>query len=115
MSEKSQRLKIEVTEIDNRAAVPHFFVLVTARKYPAYALGDELRMEGKIEQPENYSSFDYVSYLARENVFAVMAFPKIEKIAEGKGNQILLALSRVKRGWKTTILPAMSLGGLAAS
>ncbi len=107
MSERAQRLKMEITGVDGRAVSPHFFVLTTVRRYPAYALGDELKMEGKMERPENYSDFDYVSYLARDNIFAVMLFPKVEKIAEGKGNPLLLVLSRLKHSFEENINAAL--------
>ena len=107
MSEKAQRLKMEIMAVDGHAVEPHFFVLATVRRYPAYALGDELKMEGKMERPENYSDFDYVSYLARDDIFAVMLFPKVEKVAEGKGNPLLLVLSRLKHSFEENINAAL--------
>lgn len=107
MSEKAQRLKIKITSIDNHPSGQSFFVLATTRKYPAYALGDELKIAGVVERPENFSDFDYASYLARQDIFAVMAYPKIEKISEGKGSRLLLILSRLKRGFEENIDAAL--------
>lgn len=103
MSEKSQRLKVGIESVDGHAAKPPFFVLATTRKYPAYALGDELKIIGVVERPENFSDFDYVSHLARQNIFAVMSFPRIEKIDEGKGSRLMLFLSRLKRAFEKNI------------
>jgi len=103
MSENAQRLKINITSVDNQAALQPFFVVATVRKYPAYALGDELNIAGMIERPENFSDFDYVSYLARDDIFAVASFPKIEKIGEGRGNRILFLLSRAKHAFEGNI------------
>jgi len=103
VSGNAQRLKIKITSVDDRAAGEPFFVLATVRKYPAYALGDELNIAGAVERPENFSDFDYVSYLARDDIFAVMSYPKIEKIGEGRGNRILFLLSRAKHAFEENI------------
>lgn len=80
-----------------------FLVLATLRKYPAYEMGDELRIRGKLEEPENRAGFDYVSYLARENIFATMLFPQVEKIGEGKGGWILLWLNQIKKAFEQRV------------
>ena len=106
-AEKSQRVKLKITEVDGRALAAPFFVLATTRKYPAYAVGDELKISGRIEQPENFSNFDYVSHLRRDAIFAVMSFPQIEKIGEGNGNRLMLALSRTKHAFEENIDAAL--------
>jgi competence protein ComEC len=40
--------------------------------------GQWLILNGKIQQPKNYEDFDYVSYLAKEGIHAVMYFPKYD-------------------------------------
>lgn len=54
-------------------------LLVTARKYPEYKFGDKIILKGILTEPEKFDDFDYKSYLARKGVFAVMAFPDVEK------------------------------------
>lgn len=101
--EANQRMKIKVMSVDGDAQMPHFFVLATMHRFPAYRRGDEMRLTGKIERPENYGDFDYVSYLRRDNVFALTPFPRTEKIGEGKGSRIILLLSRIKHAFEENI------------
>ncbi len=105
--EKSQRVRIGVYSIDGTALVRPVTTLITARRYPAYAIGDEIEVMGRLEAPENYGEFDYVSYLAKENIFSVMPFPEIRKIGERKGNRITLALADVKRSFEGSIERAL--------
>ncbi len=102
-SPKAQRISVKIESSDQGARSGHFLVLATVRPYPKYALGDEITLEGTLEQPENFSDFDYIAYLGRRGIFAVIAFPKIEKIAEGKGNRLYIWLSRVKHSFENRI------------
>ena len=107
VSEASQRMKIKVVSLGDYAAEPPFFMIATARRMPAYRIGDELEITGEIERPENFSDFDYVSYLRRDGIGAVMSFPDIHKIGEGKGNPVVLALSRLKHAFEEKIDAAL--------
>lgn len=102
-SPKAQRISVKIESSDQGARSGRFLVLATTRPYPKYALGDEIMFEGTLEQPENFSDFDYIAYLNRRDIFAVMAFPKIEKIAEGKGNRLYVWLSRIKHSFENRI------------
>jgi competence protein ComEC len=90
----AQRLKIKV---DN------FHVLVTTRRFPAYALGDELEIAGLLTRPENFSEFDYAAFLAKDDVYAVMSFPQIKLIGSGKGSPFKEFLSRIKTAFEGKI------------
>lgn len=104
LTEKVQRLKILIESVNNHfVKKPSFKVLLTIRKYPLYRLGDEFRIEGVLESPKNYSDFDYVSYLARQDIFATMSFPVVGKIAEGRGNKLKLFLSKIKFAFEENI------------
>lgn len=69
----------------------HEKILVTTDTYPHYRYGDKLQLTGKLTLPTNTSDFDYVSYLARDQIFTLMYQPKIqtanfslEKITQAK-------------------------------
>ncbi|MDP3710542.1 MAG: ComEC/Rec2 family competence protein [bacterium] len=94
--EDKTRLKIHISKIDNQELKNKFFILATFRKYPAFSLGDELALEGKIEEPVKFEDFDYKSYLARQDIFAVSYFPKVDKISERKMGRARLALANIK-------------------
>lgn len=69
-------------------------VLVVSGRYPEFAYGDRLSISGKLELPKDFDSyeggprFDYVSYLAKDDIRYVMYRPKIEKLAEGRGSLV---------------------------
>lgn len=105
--ETTQRVKVKIISVDGHAAEPHFFVLVTMRRFPAYRMGDELMLKGVIERPENYNDFDYISYLRRDGVFALMPFPVADKIGEEKGNRLMRVLSGIKHAFEKNIDTAL--------
>lgn len=99
-TDKAEQIKIKITEIDGGFSKLPFFTLTTVRRYPRYRVGDEVTVRGTLEKPENYSNFDYVSYLARENIFSILSFPEIEKIGEGKRNALTVYLLKTKRAFE---------------
>lgn len=65
-----QANKINETKIN-------LLVLINLPKYPEYHYGDILKINGKLEIPENWSDFRYDRYLARYNIYAVMSWPQV--------------------------------------
>jgi len=68
-------------------------ILVTAGLFPEFKYGDLIQVEGKIEKPENFQStggtdFDYVDYLAKEDIFYQISFAQIKLISSGHGSFI---------------------------
>ncbi len=53
-------------------------VLVTTDLYPNYDYGDYVLITGRLQEPEVFSDFNYPMYLAKENIFSTMYYPKIE-------------------------------------
>ena len=102
-SEKVQRIKVKIESLDGRSLNRPFYALVTLRKYPEYKIGDELEIQGLIEEPTNYRDFDYISYLERDDIFSVISFPLVEKIGENRGPKLKLILSRLKRAFEEKI------------
>ena len=81
--ENSTRLLVELSE-GSRA------VIITEH-YPEYKYGDRLQIIGEFEKPENFETdsgreFDYVNYLAKDNVHYIIPFPDIEILVRGEGN-----------------------------
>src|SRR3989344_3497931 len=101
--ERSGSYQRFIVRIIPEGELEKFKVLVTTRTYPKYRIGDELLLRGDLKETENYSDFDYKAYLAKDGVFAVMPFPEIEHISEGKGNFLLLFLAKVKYGFEKNI------------
>jgi len=83
-------------------------ILLNVGKYPEYQYGDRLKFSGKVEEPFVSEEFSYKDYLSRYDTYAVMRFPKIEKIGEDQGNKMKAALLSIKhrfQGVLSQILP----------
>ncbi len=55
-------------------------VLVTTARH--YNYGDELRIKGELQEPAVFEDFNYKNYLAKDHIYGVMYFPKIELLKE---------------------------------
>lgn len=78
-----------------------FRVLVTVDRYPQYAYGDRVHIEGKLIQPQSFSDdgvhvFNYPKWLAKDGVVALMRYPEISPIESGKGSIVLRTLYALK-------------------
>ncbi|QQG45005.1 MAG: ComEC family competence protein [Candidatus Sungiibacteriota bacterium] len=96
--ETTQHLKVKIGSF-----APNFYTLATTRKYPEYKMGDELKIAGLLQKPENYDDFDYISYLAKEDIYSTMSFPLIEKVGERRGNKLRISLSEIKKSFEEKI------------
>jgi competence protein ComEC len=71
-------------------------ILVSTRNYPQYFYGDVLKIKGKLEEPKVFEEFNYKNYLAKERIYAVSYWPKIEILERNKGNPIFGAILKFK-------------------
>lgn len=83
-----QRLTVRIKEIraSNYVTFTNEKLLATVDLYPEYEFGDFLMIEGETKTPpklffDNGKEFDYASYLAKDAVFSLSYYPKIEKIS----------------------------------
>jgi competence protein ComEC len=60
-------------------------VLVSVLRYHEYHYGDILRITGKLETPPQSDDFNYKDYLARQGIYSVINYPRIEIVDTGKG------------------------------
>ncbi len=101
--DSNQRLKIRVEIVDSARIKSGFYTLVIVRRYPEYKIGDELELQGLLQKPANYGDFDYISYLAKEDIFSLLSFPLVEKVGEEKGNKLTIFLAKTKRAFEKKI------------
>ena len=79
-------------------------ILVRVPVYPELTYGDDVTMVGKLSAHKNFSpkdgtkAFDYQSYLAKDNIYYQMYFPKTTIVSHDKGNTIRKSLF-VLKGW----------------
>ena len=66
--------------------------LVSLRREPHVRYGDRLMLAGSLAAPSVLDTFDYRDHLASQGIHLVMDFPKVELLADGRGNPILAAL-----------------------
>jgi len=63
--------------------------LVRVPRYHEYHYGDMLKVTGKLETPPQFDDFDYRGYLARQEIYSVINYPKIEVLDTGRGSRPL--------------------------
>lgn len=61
-------------------------ILLTLAHYPEVNYGDTLTIRGKLEEPQNFSDFDWKNYLAKDDIYFEMFLPKITKQESGGGS-----------------------------
>lgn len=87
--ENNSRLIFEAEETKDR-------ILIIAPLYPEFSYGDILKIEGRLEKPENFNDFDYRAYLAKDEIFLEMFYPQIQKLESGRGWWLKSALFGLK-------------------
>ena len=81
--------------------------LIRVPRYPAYRYGDVLRVTGELETPASFDDFDYKSYLARQGIYSVIYYPKIEVLARGKGFRPLQWLYSLREHLSSSLAKAL--------
>jgi competence protein ComEC len=94
-------------------------VLIKTKPYAKdFQFGDEISFEGKLEEPENFLDFDFKAYLAKEGIYSIVNYPKLEIIENNQGSAIKSFLLKIKNSFEgkiNSILPepeSSFLGGL---
>ncbi len=73
-------------------------VLIRVPRYPKYAYGDVLKVTGKLETPSQLGDFDYKGYLAAQDIYSVMNYPRVEILDTGQGFKPLAWLYSLRNG-----------------
>lgn len=75
-------------------------ILLYTNHYPEYRYGDKIKVTGVLKKPQNIdSSFDWISYLAKDDVYYEMIYPKIELVSSGHGAWIKRQLFALKENF----------------
>ena len=78
-------------------------VQVTTQRYPEYAYGDQLKIEGMLKKIPD----DRRGYFSKEDIFALMSFPKIDIIAKNKGSTMRAVLLKINRATQDSLKQVM--------
>jgi len=82
--ENNTHLNIRISEIGQIKTESKENVLIIVNHYPQYKYGDKIELNGVLTRPENFKSsedekenreFDYISYLAKDNIHYQMFYP----------------------------------------
>ena len=145
ISNVTQKFVINVEQVSLVGGTEHVLVntrfLITTKLYPRYAYGDEIDLTGKIILPRNFGDnvqkegqddtlaedetapgrqFDYVHYLAKDQIYFLMKSPQVTLLETNKGSRIKTLLFQFKELFLANIKrvlgePHASLaGGLVA-
>ncbi len=83
-------------------------ILVYAPHYPEFKYGDKVKISGVLKKPSNFNNdFDWVDYLAKDEIYYEMLYPKIESISAGNGARIKEKLFILKEKYISSINKAI--------
>jgi len=83
-------------------------ILITTNRYPEYRYGDKLKITGKLQIPQAFEDFNYKDYLAKDGIYSVMYWPKIELIEKNQGNPIYAKILSFKNKLRESIYRNLS-------
>lgn len=92
-------LKLVVQKTDEQKSK----ILIITEKYPHYNYGDKLGIIGFRKKPENFAQFDYQGYLAKNDIYSVIYYPKIKLESINNGSFLLRTLFNFKNSVKNNI------------
>jgi competence protein ComEC len=76
-------------------------ILVSAGLFPGFKYGDSVSVSGVLDKPANFSTengndFDYINFLAKEDIFYVLNFAQVELVSSGHGSFLKTKLFLIK-------------------
>ena len=79
-------------------------ILLSVPHYPIYNYGDEILVSGLLQEPKNFKTengkiFDYVNYLAKDNIFYTMYFPETELLSSSNGSFVKEKMFKIKNSF----------------
>jgi len=60
--------------------------LLFTNRYPEYHYGDLIQITGKLENPEPIEDFNYPAYIAQQDIYVIVSYPKVEVLATAQMN-----------------------------
>ncbi|OIO31660.1 MAG: hypothetical protein COZ49_03760 [Candidatus Yonathbacteria bacterium CG_4_10_14_3_um_filter_47_65] len=86
-------LIVRPIDLDEGAHILGTNVLVVAPLHPVIHYGDIISIDGDLSKPKNFSNqngdvFDYVSYLAKDDIYFQIFYPRLSIVDRNKGNPV---------------------------
>lgn len=109
--ESSTQIRIMVDGIEGAegtSSVRTTRALAIADPYVRVEYGDRVRVLGTLAVPESFATdggraFDYGAYLAKDRVFYLVRYAKLERLESGKGNMLVASALAVKRRFASNL------------
>lgn len=95
VGEKEIILKIKELSInDKKYRLNNSKIIIITDKFFEY--GDDVKATGKIKQITNFKGFNYRMFLAKDGIYAKMAYPKIISLSKNNGNLFLSNIYKLR-------------------
>ncbi len=82
--------------------------LVSADIYSPIQYGDRITVKSEFKRPEAFDDFNYPAYLAKDDIYWVADFSKVEILSSGEGNPLKKVLYKIKRNFEERIKTILS-------
>lgn len=99
VKDKISNLELAIQSVGRKKAVGK--ILISVAKFPEFRYGDKLKITGAISEPENFTDFNYKEYLARQGIYFVMKWPKVDLVAHHQASALMEGLFAFKKKFKT--------------
>lgn len=98
------RVQVETLAVGDEAPRPVTgLVLVQAPRFPVLNYGTRFEATGRLETPPEDEQFSYRAYLARQDIYSLMTWPRLTVLAEGEGSPLYHAIYAFKGRAQDTI------------
>jgi competence protein ComEC len=97
------QLSADKITMANRANNISGKAMVRVSRYSAYHYGDILKINCKLETPPKFNDFDYKDYLARQGIYSLINYPKIEIMERNTGFQALSVIYSLRNSLSQSI------------
>jgi len=109
---RERNIKLEIAnlklQIDSKWKDISGKMLVTTNRYPEYQYGDKLKITGKLKTPPEFEDFNYKNFLAKDGIYSVISWPKIELIEKNQGNFVYAKILEFKNKLRESIYQNLS-------
>ncbi len=85
----SVQLVVQPEVINNQPIKGNGNVLIISKNNRNYNYGEELKVKGKIKEPEIFNNFDYKGYLERRGVYWIMFYPRTIWVKRGENDSFI--------------------------
>ncbi|MFO7664686.1 MAG: DNA internalization-related competence protein ComEC/Rec2 [Chloroflexota bacterium] len=97
------RLAVSELVLDGRSVAAAGEILVQTWRFPILPYGATVRLYGNLEPPEALGSPGYASYLRRQGIQSIMAYPQVDVLSLHGGSPFYRALLAIREHGRSVI------------